>query len=251
MKQSPHPGAFRAPSSLPRDLCAGIAPLVPASAELTAASIPSSMLCPPLGMSFPLSTYLHPTHIFIHLFILPLSQKHLLSVSLVPEPRNHNLRTRKGLYVFTFLISLLSLLPNPPQIKKDRTTPGEPGPRGTVITHWLLAGWERETTTSFLAAAPAAPPLGMGGPGVRSAQCAALGQVLGPRKEVMPHCLPLSRGGQAGPREAHRCGGRGLEVPRAAAEMGSAVSQKSQRTSRVAWLGGERRQELNQQRLGS
>lgn len=131
MKQSPHSGAFRAPSSLPRDLCAGIAPLVPASTELTPASIPSSMLCPPLGMSFPLSTYLHPTHIFIHLFILPLIQKHLLSVSLVPEPRNRNLRMRKGLYVFTFLISLLSLLPNPPQIKKDRTTPGEPGPRGT------------------------------------------------------------------------------------------------------------------------
>ena len=151
--------------------------------------------------------------------------------------------------MFTFLMSLFFLLPNPHKSRRTGPHPENPG-HVALLTHWLLSGWVRETTTSFLAAAPAAPPLGMGGPGVRSAQCAALGQVLGSRKEVMPRYLPLSRGGQAGPREAHRCGGRGLGW-RFLEQLQRWEAPCAQRTSRVAWLGGERRQELNQQRLGS
>lgn len=84
------------------------------------------------NMPSPLSADLHPAYIRSRLFILPLIQKYLLSVCFGPGSREDNLRTSRELYVFTFLPSLLFRLPNPLQIKKDLTTPRQPGPRGTV-----------------------------------------------------------------------------------------------------------------------
>ena len=57
-------------------------------------------------------------------------QKYLISVYLVPDPQNQNLRTKSELYIFTFLMPLLPT--NPLQIKKDLTAAREPGQLGTL-----------------------------------------------------------------------------------------------------------------------
>ena len=57
-------------------------------------------------------------------------QKYLISVYLVPDPQNRNLRTKSELYIFTFLMPLLPA--NPLQIKKDLTAPRGLGQLGTL-----------------------------------------------------------------------------------------------------------------------
>lgn len=94
------------------------------------------MLCPPppFGLSSPLFPYILPTQ--VHLFILTLMQNYLLSVYLVPDPQNQNLRTKSELYMFTFLT------PPPPQPLANQEGPdwhpGSPGNRA-LLTDWLLA----------------------------------------------------------------------------------------------------------------